>query len=720
MPPPPSTSVPSKPADSGPNFWDRKWLMFVGGALLAVALFAAYRNSFSVPYLLDDPDSIEKNTSIQKGFLEALNPPRNSGITVSGRPLLNLTLAINYHIHGTSVAGYHAGNLIIHFLAALCLVGIVRRTLKKPVLASRFGKHATLLGFASGLLWALHPLQTESVTYVIQRAESLVGLCYLLTTYAFIRATDSSSRVWMVVTVASCFVGMTAKEVMSTVPIILFLYDRTFVTGSFVASWKQRRGFYLWLASSWLVLLALIVSSGGRGSTVGFGTVSVLDYLLTQVSGVCRYLRLSLVPLGLIFDYGAVVEKETEVIVASALLLLPILAVTVWAVIKKPAVGFLGAWIFIILSPTSTIIPVVTQLVAEHRMYTSLAAVMVGIVLVLYTISRKHCVWLIVFVGAVYGVLTFNRNIVYQSPISIWEDTERKVPSSARALTCLGNAYLNAGRTQEGLAAFSEAVNLIPDAWSLTNLGVSMAKLGEVKEGLEVIERAVRLRPEFAQYHAIYGNALLVAKRPADGIAALKKAVSLDRENVSYHFDLANAYSQIDLHAEAEAEYKEVLRRAPDDVQALTNYGAMLCRIKRIPESLELLERALRLKPDLARVHSNLGVALLATPRTEEAVKHLKKALEIEPDLAQAHYNLANYYAETGNNAEAIAHYEVLLKKDEPNAETLSNLAVVYARENRLTDAVKTLEKALALDPNHSAARENYEKITNYLKQHPQ
>lgn len=716
MPSPARSAKPDNRAVTFPSVLDRGWVIWLCAVLLAGMLCATYSNSFTVPYLMDDMDSIEKNPSIQKGFIEALSPPTNSGVTVSGRPLLNLSLAVNYRLHGTALWGYHAGNLLIHFAAALCLFGVVRRTLKQPLLAARFGEHATLLAYAATVLWALHPLQTESVTYIIQRAESLVGLCYLFTTYAFIRAMESSSRVWTVVAIVACFVGMTAKEVMSTAPLILFLYDRTFVSGSFVESWRRRRTLYLWFASSWLVLLALIISSGSRGSTVGFGAVSLLDNLFTQASAVCKYLKLSLVPVGLTFDYGAVVEKQVEVILVSILVLLPVLAATAWAVVKKPTLGFLGAWVFIILAPTSSFVPVVTQLIAEHRMYTALAGVTVGIVMVLYGISRKHSSWLIVCLAATYGLLTFNRNIVYQTPISLWEDTERKAPSSVRALTCLGNAYLAAGRTKEALAVFYEAVNLVPDGWSLANLGVSLAQIGEMRDGLYVLERAVSLRPEVAKYQAIYGNALMLAKRPTDGVAALKRAVSMEPDNVSFRYDLGNAYVEMELYAEAESAYKEVLRRAPDDVEALTNYGAMLCRLKRMPESLELLEKAFRLRPDLARVRSNLGVALLATPRTEEAVMHLKEALKLEPDLAQANYNLASYYAETGKNAEAITHFEELFKKEAANAETLSNLAVVYAREGRFDDAVKTLEKALVLDPNHSAARENYEKITAYLK----
>jgi hypothetical protein len=161
-----------RPGDNAqPAVWDRGWITLLGVALLAGCLYGAYHNTFAVPYLLDDPDSIEKNVSI-RSFATAFFPPANSGITVSGRPLLNLSLAINYRLGGTELWGYHLGNLLIHFGAALALFGVVRRTLRLPSMRERYGQQATLLAWFSAALWALHPLQTESVTYIIQRAES--------------------------------------------------------------------------------------------------------------------------------------------------------------------------------------------------------------------------------------------------------------------------------------------------------------------------------------------------------------------------------------------------------------------------------------------------------------------------------------------------------------------------------------------------------------------
>ena len=144
-------SPPSRPnqllgQDTLASIWDRRPVIVFCGILLAACLFAAYHNTFHVPFLLDDDESISRNATI-RSFATAFFPPANSGVTVSGRPLLNFSLAVSYAIGGTDLYGYHVGNLLIHFAAALCLFGIVRRTLRLPMLADQFGTRATPLAW---------------------------------------------------------------------------------------------------------------------------------------------------------------------------------------------------------------------------------------------------------------------------------------------------------------------------------------------------------------------------------------------------------------------------------------------------------------------------------------------------------------------------------------------------------------------------------------------
>lgn len=732
------------------NSWDRSRVIWLGGGLLALCLFAAYHHTFQVPYILDDADSIEKNPSI-RSFATALFPPTNSGVTVAGRPLLNLSLAVNYRLGGTEVAGYHVGNLLIHFAAALCLFAVVRRTLRLPLMAGRFGAEATPIAWFISALWALHPMQTESVTYVIQRAESLVGLCYLGTLYCFIRALEKPSRVWPMLTCLACLLGMAAKEVMASAPLVLFLYDRTFVSGTFRESWRRHRRLHVALASTWLLLLVLVISSGGRGSTVGFASTSWLEYALTQGPGITTYLLHSIVPVNLVFDYGAIIEKRPPVIVGGVAFVLLLLAVTILLLKKRPAAGFVGAWFFLILAPTSSVIPVATQTLAEHRMYLPLAAIVCVVVLGVNRLGAGFRWGILTTLVIAIGFTAYERNKVYQTNLSVWEDTVRKIPDNVRALNNLGTVYMALNRNDDAIRCLNEAIDIspnFPDAYA--NLGVTLMRKalnrpasgkasefqlerteffsvkGEgqrnetlIREALVLLRKAVELEPGRAMLRCLLGNGLLDDNQLAASLPEFAKAVELAPDEAAYHYDYANVLAKVERNEEAVTHYVAALRTVPDDVGALTNYGALLRRMKRLPEALTQLQKAVKLKPDEARSRSNLGVALLVSGQREAGMVELTEALRLKPKLPQALYHLGTALAESGQAEEAIVRWEALLEVARPTAEVLSNLGVLYARVGQLDEAVVRLRRALEIDPKHSAAQENLAKITAHLQAQP-
>jgi hypothetical protein len=285
----------------------RPALILTAAAALALAVIAIYANALPAPFVFDDIPSIVENQTLARIWPpgDALSPPRGEGITVEGRPLLNYSLAINHAVSGQQTWSYRATNIAIHLGAALALFGCLRRTLAaRPESARR----ATALAFGIALLWAVHPLQTEAVTYVIQRAEALAGLFFLLTLYAFIRATQATSplrserTVWLVLSVGACLLGMASKEIMYCAPIAVLLYDRAAAAGSFRAAWQLRRGYYVALAMTWLLLGALLLSTGNRGGTAGLGVgVTPWLYARAQCEALTHYLWLSVWPHPLIF-----------------------------------------------------------------------------------------------------------------------------------------------------------------------------------------------------------------------------------------------------------------------------------------------------------------------------------------------------------------------------------------------------------------------------------
>ena len=231
-------------SDVSPGPW---WATLLAASAIIAVTVAAYWHSLDGEFMFDDRVWIVENPSIKHLWpLGDVLLPADAA-HVGGRPIVSLSLAVNYALGGLDVRGYHAVNLAIHICAALVLFGVVRRTLVLPRLIARFGEAATPLAAIVALIWAVHPIQTEAVSYVIQRAESLVGLFYLLTLYCFIRgATARATKpLWYLACFVACLLGMATKEVMVTAPIVLLLYDRTFLSDRFGSRWPSVGGFIL-------------------------------------------------------------------------------------------------------------------------------------------------------------------------------------------------------------------------------------------------------------------------------------------------------------------------------------------------------------------------------------------------------------------------------------------------------------------------------------------
>lgn len=259
-------------------------------AALVVALIvigaAVYANSLTAPFIFDDIARITGDASIRDlgSLSQVLGNTR--------RPLVKLSLAINHAVGGENVVGYHLVNVSIHILAALALFGVVRRTLLTPRLRKRYERSASWLAFVTSLIWVVHPLTTQAVTYTIQRSESLMGLFYLLTVYAVIRSTQGERRcLWLVTAIITCALGMVSKEVMITAPLVVWLYDRTFLAGSWIGPFKERTGLYVGLAATWVLLFIVIGTEWvtKTETTAGFAmqTIKPVQYALSQTQLSC-------------------------------------------------------------------------------------------------------------------------------------------------------------------------------------------------------------------------------------------------------------------------------------------------------------------------------------------------------------------------------------------------------------------------------------------------
>ena len=662
-----------------------RWGIWGAVGTIVAAGTAVYWNSFAGVYVFDDIESIVTNTTIRQWWRldRVLCPPHTIGETVGNRPLLNLSFAVNYAISGTEIWSYHLVNLLLHLANALLLFDLLRRTFERPGLPRSVQHRALWLALVIAGLWTVHPLQTEAVTYIVERAESLVALFYLLTLYCVLRSVDSNRPDWWRAgTVVACVLGMATKEIMVTAPVMVLIYDRTFLAGSFGEAWRRRWGMYVAMAATWLLLIGLILSTGHVFRGAEFAVPPRSQYLLTQPQVILYYLRLAVWPYPQCAYYAWPVSESWREILPALTIVMACGLVSLWALARRPMWGFLGMWFFGILAPTSSVAPL-RDVIVERRMYLPLAAVLALLVSACFAVGRVMVrrgwlpertagglgLCLVMLLAATWGLLTIQRNRVYSSEFAIWEDTVEKAPHNTRAQN---------------------------------NLGMELARCGQFAEAIEHYEKAIRLNPGHFLAHNNLGNALARLGRPAEAIEHYQEAIRLKPDYANAYDNLGNVLVGLGRLAEAIEHHQEAVRLQPDDSVAHSNLGLALAQTGRLAEAVEHYQEAIRLKADYAPAHYNLGNALFELRRTAEALKHYDKAVTIDPNYADARNNLASVLAQSGRLNEAIGQYQEAVRLNPKLLDARYNLARALSQVGRLREAVQQGREAIRLAPNQA------------------
>lgn len=603
-------------------------------ALLLLAGLAAYHNSFVGPFVFDDLPAIRDNPTIRSlwPLTTPLSPPSDTG--VGGRPLANLTFALNHALGGSDVRGYHAANLLLHLGSGLLLLGLVRRTWRGVT---------PWAAWSVAVLWTVHPLSTAAVTYLSQRTELLMAFLYLATLYAFARGAATQRRGWFAASVGSCGLGLLSKEVMVSAPLVVLLYDRTFVAGSFRAAWTQRRGYYAALGATWLGLAWSLASDPAQRS-VGFGLgVSPWTYALQSAQAVWLYLKLALWPAPLVFDYGPVYSGLTAAAGAGLAGVLLAAGWTVRALRRATATGFLAATFLLLLAPTTSVIPVADQPIAENRMYLPLAVVLTGLVVALHRVVGRPGRVLAIGTAAacVLGALTIARNADYRTDAALWADTVAKRPQNPRARFNHGVILLRLGQPAEAREQFLAALRLKPDdPKSHHSLGTALLELNRPAEAVPALIEATRLDPRYASAWYNLGLGRLRSGDAPAALAALERAIELNPGHAAAHVERGNVHFQLNRPAQALAAYERALQLDPAQVDARYNAGSACLDLGRIDAALGHFEAALRLRPGDAEIRNHHGVALLRAGRRVDAIAAFEAALRLKPDYADARDNL--------------------------------------------------------------------------------
>ena len=403
-----------------------------------------------------------------------------------------------------------------------------------------------------------------------------------------------------------CALGMACKETMVVAPIIVLLYDRTFTFGSFREAFRQRGGYYAALCATWLVLVALLWSSP-RGDSAGFAgaSVSPWTYLLNQSVMIARYLRLTFWPAGLVLDYGEPAHVTFAQVAPYAIAVTALLAATIVALVRMPAIGFLGAWFFLTLAPTSSILPISTEVGAERRMYLPLMAVVALTVVAVRWFAGSRVRWFegswvrglaVAAVALLLSIATYQRNAEYLSGLTLWQSVLDRWPAHARAHRNLAAELKLANRPDEEIVHLRAAVQDLPEIRNV--LGLELLALGRNGEAADELQRYVRDNPRDGDAWANLGNALSALGRHDEALQAFQRAVAINPDNGLSQRNLALQYFQQNDFDHAVVHAREAVRLTPNEAAAHNLLGLALIGQQKIDDAIAEFRASLALQPD--------------------------------------------------------------------------------------------------------------------------
>ncbi|PQO47432.1 tetratricopeptide repeat protein [Blastopirellula marina] len=607
-----------------------------------------FANSFRGEFVFDDEMMLTGARDLSKAPLKAWLRP-------SPRAVGSASFALNYLAGGTHTFGYHLANLAIHLSAALVLYWLVWRTLQSPRLVERYGQAAVPLAGVIALIWTLHPLQTQSVTYIVQRYESLMGLFFLLTIACLVRGVDTGKRLWLVASLGFCLLGMQTKEVMAAAPIMALWYDRVFLAESWRELWRKRWAYYaayLLALASLILFIAMHWSWIGKRGTLFHDHLSPLAYAMNQGAVILHYVRLTFWPQGQNIDYGWPPSDNYVTLIAADLVIVALLCLTVWAIWKAPALGFLGGWFFVILAPSSSFAPII-DLAFEHRMYLPLLSLAAMTVIGAYealtryvTPVRRPAVAGVVaaLVIVSLGITTTLRNEVYDTPLSLWSDVMRKSPEHWRSYVNLGKHYAEAQQPAKAAPYFAKAYELNPDDHRVLN---NYASLQETHfQNYELAEecylQAIADNPDYPVARFNYGSFLNDRGR----------------------------------HAEAQEQLQLAYAKSGEFPQIRLTLGAIELHLGNRAEAQRLLEEELAIRPHEPLAHNLLGLCLTERDDKRAAI-HFLTAIQLNPKYVEAHNNVADLFVRLGRYDLAEQHLQAALAVEPQNQTVRRNLAVV-------------------------------------------
>jgi tetratricopeptide (TPR) repeat protein len=692
-------------------------------ALLLIGLVAAliYSNTFSASFHFDDGVNIVDNPRIK--HLPNL-------LDFSGSRYVGfLSFALNYHFAGLSLFGFHLVNLIIHisngFLVFL-LVRLLFRISSTPHLTPNALRFTTApwIALSTALLFVVHPVQTEAVTYIVQRFASLATLFYLLTVLFYLKwrlspAQTPSRFAWYAAAILATILAMKTKEITLTLPFMLLLVE-------YIGFGPPARKQWIDLIPFFLILPIIPLSRPGAlgEGEAGFASdvhaLSRPDYLFTQFRVIVTYLRLLVFPVNqnLDYDFPTAHSLFEPPVFLSFLLLSTLGAVAVYLLFfsrrtatdpRLRLIGFGILWFFITLSIESSLIPI-RDIIFEHRIYLPSVGFWLAVTAALFGYSDRWRIPAAIGLGGMivlYSIATYQRNRVWQDELSLWSDVVQKSPNKARGHVNLGATYIDQDRLDEAIRECITALALQPGfAEAHYNMGLIYYKQGKIPDAFGKFEAAIKLKPDYAEAHNNLGLVYKATRRLDDAIREYNAALSINPDYAEAHSNLGVIYKETGKYDEAIQEYKTALSIKPDYAEIHNNLGNVYQRMGRFDEALQEYQNAILIKSDYPSAYFNQGVVYYNQGKSSDALNAFKEAVRLRPDYAEAHNNLGDIYNEQGHFQEAVQEFQTALKLKPDLVEAYYNLGESYQHIGQISEAIQAYEQALRIKPDYEKARQ--------------
>ncbi len=667
--------------------------------LISVMVCIAYGGSFSVPFHFDDDIHITENRYIRMEEL-SLGKIKESMIQDGkhNRPFSNLSFAINYYLFAEEAWSYHIINLLFHLLSTAGVFFLVERTLRLGGYPEGLTQMATTLSTA---VWAVHPVHTQAVTYIVQRQTLMASAFMLGCLLAYVegRITEDRRRKYTAygLSALSFVIAAGSKEIALVTPVLMFLYELFFFQ-KFSLDFMRRR----WLAAVIIIIPTAVIGSymlrpemlekitGGYESY----TFTMGDRLLTEPRVIVYYLGIILLPLPSRLSLEHDFTVSTSIVhpwttLPAFLLILSVLVWSLWRGRSRPMFGFAVLWYLANLAMESSFIPL--DLMVEHRLYLASLALIVPLIAGLLLPSR--------FLGKPLGaqarlavpaliiilllISTMARNRVWQDPLSLWQDCVKKAPLNARPWNNLCAVQVLKGHYQEAVKSCEKALSLndrIPDAYN--NLGIASHNLGRLQEARDAFEKAVEMDPDYAIAHFNLAECHRLEGNLPEAVRKYHETLKADPYYIPAHFNLANIYYTQGELDKAIEQYRMIIKYNPRVASSYVFLARALYQKKEFAACVEVAEKALKLDPAMIELWLLKGSSLMHAGKLYEAYEAYDKVLMLQRDNPDALVDIGQIYLKQGmmDKAEDALYHVKFFHPDNPRVKELERAIEEYKK----------------------------------------